>query len=91
MANEQPALNEPELSAAIHTNAEVQQNLMELIVKSENLDRAWQQVRSNRGAAGPDGMSIAEFPEWCRAHWPTIRQQLLDATRWSARHLQRGR
>jgi RNA-directed DNA polymerase len=57
-----------------------QQGLMELIVDQDNLDRAWRQVRANRGAAGPDGMTIAEFPDWCRVHWPTIRQQLLDGT-----------
>ena len=57
-----------------------QQGLMELIVDQDNMDRAWRQVRSNRGAAGPDGMTIAEFPDWCLEHWPTIRQQLLDGT-----------
>ena len=57
-----------------------QWDLMELIVERNNLERAWQQVRSNRGAAGPDGMTIAEFPDWCREHWPTVRQQLLDGT-----------
>ena len=45
-----------------------QWDLMELIVDRENMDRAWRQVRSNRGAAGPDGMTIAEFPDWCREH-----------------------
>ena len=57
-----------------------QWDLMELIVDWDNMDRAWRQVRSNRGAPGPDGMTIAEFPDWCREHWPTIRQQLLDGT-----------
>jgi RNA-directed DNA polymerase len=57
-----------------------QQGLMELIIEQDNMDRAWKQVRANRGAAGPDGMTIAEFPDWCREHWPTIRQQLLDGT-----------
>ena len=59
---------------------EPQQELMQLIVERDNLERAWQQVRSNRGAAGPDGMTIAEFPLWCRKHWAMIRQQLLDGT-----------
>ena len=69
-------------SAAIDTPAlgDPQQDLMELIVDRANLDRAWKQVRANRGAAGPDGMTIAEFPDWCREHWETIRQQLLDGT-----------
>ncbi len=57
-----------------------QQGLMELIVDQDNMDRAWRQVRANRGAAGPDGMTIAEFPDWGREHWPMVRQQLLDGT-----------
>jgi RNA-directed DNA polymerase len=35
--------------------------LMELIVSPNNLNRAWRQVKENRGAPGPDGMTIAEF------------------------------
>ena len=59
---EQPALSEPEPHGNVRSLPEVQQDLMELIVEPENLERAWQQVRSNRGAAGPDGMPIADFP-----------------------------
>lgn len=76
---EQPVLREPESACETFATSPTRQNLMELIVEPENLERAWQQVRSNRGAAGLDGMSIVDFPEWCREHWPTIRQQLLDA------------
>lgn len=69
-------------SAGIDTPAlgEPLQELMELVVDRSNMERAWQQVRSNRGAAGPDGMTITEYPAWCREHWETIRQQLLDGT-----------
>jgi RNA-directed DNA polymerase len=54
--------------------------LMEKIVDPDNLERAWKKVRSNRGAPGPDGITIDEFPEHFRARWPEIRQQLLDGT-----------
>lgn len=54
--------------------------MMEAIVDSANLQLAWQQVRSNRGAPGPDGITLGEFPEWVASRWPTIRQQLLDGT-----------
>jgi len=69
-------------SAGIDTPAlgEPLQELMELIVDRVNMERAWKRVRSNRGAAGPDGMTMAEYPDWCREHWETIRQQLLDGT-----------
>jgi RNA-directed DNA polymerase len=54
--------------------------LMELILHRSNLDRAWRQVKRNRGAPGPDGITIKEFEPWARTHWPSVRQQLLDGT-----------
>lgn len=55
-------------------------DLLEQIVDPENLARAWRRVKRNRGAPGPDGMTIHEFESWCPEHWPVIRQQLLDGT-----------
>ena len=54
--------------------------LMEKIVDPDNLVKAWNKVRSNHGAPGPDGITIKAFPDYCREHWPEIRQQLLDGT-----------
>ena len=54
--------------------------LMEQIVEPANIEQAWKNVRANRGAPGPDGITIATFPEAFRSQWPTIRQQLLDGT-----------
>ena len=56
------------------------EQLMEKIVDPDNLVKAWNKVRSNHGAPGPDGISIDEFPEHCREHWPVIKQQLLEGT-----------
>jgi RNA-directed DNA polymerase len=53
---------------------------MEAVVDEANIERAWKQVRGNRGAPGPDGITLGEFPEWFRPRWSTIRQQLLDGT-----------
>ena len=54
--------------------------LMELIVSPRNLKRAWRQVKGNRGAPGPDGMTIAEFEDWAHENWATVRQQLVEGT-----------
>jgi RNA-directed DNA polymerase len=56
------------------------ESLMEAVVDPANMQLAWQHVRSNRGAPGPDGITLREFPEWIAPRWPTIRQQLLDGT-----------
>jgi len=44
------------------------------------MERAWKNVRSNRGAPGPDGITVDEFPEWFRPRWEELRQQLLEGT-----------
>jgi len=53
---------------------------MEAVVDPDNIEQAWKNVKANRGAPGPDGITLAEFPGWYRARWPEIRQQLLDGT-----------
>ncbi|MCG8649200.1 MAG: group II intron reverse transcriptase/maturase [Pirellulales bacterium] len=53
---------------------------MEKIVDEANIERAWKNVKRNRGAPGPDGETIGEFLEAFRDRWPEIRQQLLDGT-----------
>ncbi len=54
--------------------------LMEAVLLRSNMERAWKQVRANRGAPGPDGISIDEFPEWLRPRWFAIREQLANGT-----------
>ena len=45
-----------------------------------NLQRAWKQVRANKGAAGVDGLDIDQTAAWLKTHWPVLRDQLLKGT-----------
>ena len=55
-------------------------SLIEQVVQRENLLAAYQRVQSNGGAPGIDGMSVDELDDFCRRHWPRIREQLLSGT-----------
>jgi RNA-directed DNA polymerase len=52
--------------------------LLEDVLASDNLARAWKRVKSNKGAPGIDGMTVEDFPAHARAHWPAVRQQIRD-------------
>src|SRR5436190_5263925 len=45
-----------------------------------NLKEALQQVRSNKGSAGVDGMTVDQLGDYLQQHWPAIREQLLNGT-----------
>ena len=51
--------------------------LMEAAVDRGNLRLAYQRVVENKGAAGVDGIGIAEFKGHLQRHWPTIKARIL--------------
>ncbi len=50
--------------------------LLEQILATENLQRAWKRVKQNKGAAGIDGLSVDHYLEWANVHWGTVHQGL---------------
>ena len=44
------------------------------------MQRAWKRVKANKGAAGVDGLDIAQTGQYLKHAWPTIRQQLMEGT-----------
>ena len=53
--------------------------LLQALAKA-NMEAAWKRVKSNRGSAGVDGLSIAETADYLRTHWPRIRESLLEGS-----------
>ena len=62
------------------TQPSLHENLMELVVDRDNMQRAWKHVKANKGAPGIDGMRIVDFPAFAKENWTAIRQALLDGT-----------
>ena len=52
------------------------EDLWEDAFSRQNLYRALRRVESNRGAAGVDGMPVAELRPWLKDHWPEVRRAL---------------
>lgn len=50
---------------------------MEVVVERNNLWRAYEWVMRNKGAAGVDGLTLADFKAWLQQHWPAVREALL--------------
>ena len=57
-----------------------EENVLEKVYEPRRLIEAWQQVKSNAGAAGIDRMSVKEFEERKGELMPIIRNKLIDGT-----------
>jgi RNA-directed DNA polymerase len=58
----------------------VSEPLMEEVCGRKNCQQALARVKSNKGSAGIDGMTVEQLPVYLKQHWPTIREQLLRGT-----------
>ena len=56
------------------------EQLMEEVCKRDNCLQALKRVKSNKGSAGIDGMTVGQLPGYLKEHWPAIREQLLSGT-----------
>jgi RNA-directed DNA polymerase len=55
-------------------------DLLSQVLAKENMESAWKRVKANRGAAGVDGMDIAQTRRHLVNAWPNIRDQLMAGT-----------
>ena len=56
------------------------EQLMEEVCGRQNCRQALARVKSNKGSAGVDGMTVEQLPAYLKQHWPAIREQLLRGT-----------
>jgi len=52
--------------------------MLEQILDSDNMNRAYLRVKRNHGSGGVDGMSVDELGEYLAAHKDEILQAILD-------------
>lgn len=67
---------ETDVTTRLRTKAEPS-GLMEAVVDRSNLWLAYERVVKNKGAAGVDGIGIAEFKSHLQRHWPSVKAKLL--------------
>src|ERR1700724_4214957 len=67
------AVHEPERPANTR-------RIMEEVCERANLKEALRQVKSNKGSAGIDRMTVDQLGDYLKQHWPVIREQLLNGT-----------
>lgn len=58
------------------TNMTTDRNLLEEMLSDENLNKAYLQVKRNRGASGIDGMEVTELKDYLEQHGEDIKEQI---------------
>lgn len=82
-AGQGEALSDPVSDEATRPRQETENmgpGLLGAALARENMQQAWKRVRSNKGAAGIDGLDIDQTADRLRSTWPAIREQLLSGT-----------
>lgn len=69
-----------ELSSRLEQQRILTENILTKIVDYGNLNRAYQQVSSNNGSGGVDGMDVSELRQWLGQHLNELQESILNET-----------
>lgn len=67
-----------ELSSRLEHQRTLTQSILERIVDYGNIDKAYKQVRGNRGSAGVDNMSVEELGRWLGGNLKSFQASILE-------------
>lgn len=73
-------IEEQQITEELNTTESLTSHLMEEICKRDNLNRAYKRVKSNKGAAGVDGMTVKDLGAYIRQHKEMLIEQLLKGS-----------
>ncbi len=54
----------------------MREGLLEKVLARDNLIRAWQRVKANKGAPGIDGVTVEAYLEYARDHWAGTKERI---------------
>lgn len=64
----------------VPSSREDQNNLLEQMLKGDNLRLAYKRVVQNGGAPGVDGVTVANLQVYLNTHWASVKTELLTGT-----------
>ena len=72
---------ERQASTAVKEKAQPEaEELLEEVLRRENMLSAFRRVRSNKGAPGIDGVTVEQLGDYLKLEWPRLREELLKGT-----------
>lgn len=71
---------EQQISLTSNGTNSLTENLMERVCSRANLNRAYKKVKSNKGSAGCDGMTVDDMHKWIGEHKAMMIESLLNGT-----------
>lgn len=69
-----------QIAMTFEENESLTKCIMERICGHANLNRAYKRVKTNKGAAGVDGMTVEELLPWIKSHKRSLIESLLNGT-----------